>query len=169
VLLLNHKLDRNLSGQIRLQRDAFRVFLDQVMLAASGARPPEEYRAYAAVADADPDSAPSPYTEVFDPVSRVEATAFLAAVCGEMLGGGNDRLLPCEAVFEFQRDRAKSVVALVDKLRHNERPPFTFSFRYGPVGRAETYPPPEEADARAAIDRRFGLYFSKRRSRGGPK
>jgi exodeoxyribonuclease V gamma subunit len=169
VLLLNHKTDRTLPGQIRLQKDSFRVFLDQAMLAASGARPPEEYRAYAAVADADPESTPTSYTEVFAPVSPAEATAFLATVCGEMLGGGNDRLLPCEAVFEYQRDRAKSVVGLVDKLRHQERPSFSYSFRYGPVGRAELYPPPEEAAARAAIDRRFGLYFSRRGTRGGSR
>ncbi len=167
VLLLNHKTDRGLPGQIRLQRDSFRVFLDHVMLAASGVRSPGEYRAYAAVADADPETRHSSYVEVFDPVSREEANTFLSVLCGEMLGGGNDRLLPCEAVFEFQRDRSKSVVALVDRLRQNERPPYSYSFRFGPVGWPETYPSPEEAAARVAIERRFGLYFGKRKNKGG--
>jgi exodeoxyribonuclease V gamma subunit len=169
VLLLNHKTDGGKPAQIRLQRDSLRVFLDQLMLAASGVRPPEEYRAYAAVADSDPEEGHSSYTEVFDPVSREEASRFLAGLCGEMLSGGNDRLLPCEAVFEFQRDPSRSVVELVDKLRHNDRPPYSYSFRHGPVTWPETYPPPEEAAARALIERRFGLYFRKQKRRGAAR
>jgi len=78
-----------------------------------------------------------------------------------MLGPGNDRLLPCEAVLRFHDDETKDLDEIIDKLRNTD---FGVSFHYGPVSRAGAYPSPDRKAALAAIDRRFGLYFRTRRS-----
>jgi exodeoxyribonuclease V gamma subunit len=154
LLLVNHK-----AKEIRRQKDCLRAFFDHLILAASGQRAPGVYRACLLLSD--PENGGSRHVEVFDPITRAEARAYLETLCRELLGGGNDRLFPCEAVFELHVKPSKTFHEIVDGLRDQE---FGMSFSYGPVPRARQYPAPEEKDARAAIDRRFGLYFAKRRS-----
>ncbi len=154
LLLVNHK-----AKEIRRQRDCLRGFFDYLILAASGQRAPGAYRACLLLSD--PENGGSRHVEVFDPITRAEARAYLETLCGELLRGGNDRLFPCEAVFELHANPSKTFKEIVDTLRDEE---FGMSFSYGPVPRARAFPAPEEVDARAAIDRRFGLYFAKRRS-----
>ncbi len=154
LLLVNHQ-----AKEIRRQKDCLRGFFDHLILAASGRRAPGVYRACLLLSD--PEKRGSRHVEVFDPITREEARAYLETLCREIFGGGNDRLFPCEAVFELHASPSKSFREIVDKLREQE---FGLSFSYGPVPRPREYPAPGEEEARAAIGRRFGLYFAKRRN-----
>ena len=154
LLLVNHK-----AKEIRRQKDCLRGFFDHLILSASGQRVPGVYRACLLLSD--PENGDSRHVEVFDPITREEARAYLETLCRELLGGGNDRLFPCEAVFELHASPSKSFREIVDKLREQE---FGVSFSYGPVPRPREYPAPGEEEARATIARRFGLYFAKRRN-----
>ena len=153
ILLNYHKADEWLR-----QKDCLRAFFDHVVLAASGERAPGPYRACLLLSDSDKKGG-SRQVEVFDAITREEARAWLATLVQEMLGPGNDRLLPCEAVFKFTDDPSKDLDEIIQKLRDAE---FGGSFRYGPVSRPESYPSPDRKDALAAIERRFGLYFRTR-------
>ena len=89
-----------------------------------------------------------------------EARSYLAMLCREMLRGGNDTLLPCEAVFRWKSNQSKSFSEILEKLREGKE---RVSFHWGPVPYPETYPAPDPEAAAATIERRFGLYFRKRR------
>ncbi|HJW13976.1 MAG TPA: exodeoxyribonuclease V subunit gamma [Thermoanaerobaculia bacterium] len=154
LLLFNHK-----ANPIKRQRDCLRGFFDHLILAASGRRDRGPYRACLLLSD--PENGGTHHVEVFDPISRGEARTYLETLCRELLSGGNDRLFPCEAVFELRASPSKSFREIVDKLRGED---FGLSFHYGPVPGARAYPAPGEEEARAAIERRFGLYFAKRRT-----
>jgi exodeoxyribonuclease V gamma subunit len=160
ILLNYHKADEWLR-----QKDCLRAFFDHVVLAASGERAPGPYRACLLLSDSDRKGG-SRHIEVFDPITRDEARFWLTTLCQEMLGPGNDRLLPCEAVLRFHDDETKDLDEIIDKLRDTD---FGVSFHYGPVSRAGSYPSPDRKAALAAIERRFGLYFRKRRSPGDAK
>lgn len=153
LLLVNHQ-----AAAIRRQRDCIRAFFDHLLLAASGEKAEGPYRACLLLCAQEKGA--SHHVEVFDPITRAEARACLETLCREMLSGGNDRLFPCEAVFDLHENPSKTLAGAIDELRDKK---FGMSFSYGPVPRAQTYPAPEEAEARATIERRFGLYFSKRR------
>jgi exodeoxyribonuclease V gamma subunit len=155
LLLVYHKAD-----ELRRQKDCIRAFFDHVVLAASGERAPGPYRACLLLSDSENEGG-SRHVEVFDAITREEARSYLATLCQEMLRSGNDRLLPCEAVLQFHENPSKDLDEIIDKLRNTE---FGVSFRYGPVPRPGSYPSPATADALATIDRRFGLYFRKRRA-----
>jgi hypothetical protein len=153
ILLNYHKADEWLR-----QKDCIRAFFDHVVLAASGQRAPGPYRAYLLLSDSDKKGG-SRQIELFDAITREEARSWLATLCQEMLGPGNDRLLPCEAVLKFHEDQTKDLDEIIDKLRDTD---FGVSFHYGPVPRPASYPSPGRADAIATIERRFGLYFRTR-------
>jgi exodeoxyribonuclease V gamma subunit len=155
ILLNYHKADEWLR-----QKDCLRAFFDHVVLAASGQRAPGPYRACLLLSDSDKNGG-SRQVEVFEAIRQEEARAWLATLVQEMLGPGNDRLLPCEAVLRFHGDPSKDLDEIIDKLRDTE---FGASFKYGPVSRAGSYPSPDRKDALAAIERRFGLYFRTRRN-----
>jgi exodeoxyribonuclease V gamma subunit len=155
-LLLNyHKAE-----EILRQKDCIRAFFDHVVLAASGQGAPGPYRAFLLLSDSDKNGG-SQQIEIFDAITREEARSYLATLCQDMLHRGNDKLLPCEAVLKFHQDRSKDLDEIIDKLRDTD---FGVSFHYGPVPRPASYPSPGKADALATIERRFGLYFQKRRS-----
>jgi exodeoxyribonuclease V gamma subunit len=154
ILLNYHKADEWLR-----QKDCLRAFFDHVVLAASGERAPGQYRACLLLSDSDKKGG-SRQIEVFEAITREEARAWLTTLCQEMLGPGNDRLLPSEAVLKFHDDPSKDLDEIIDKLRDSE---FGVSFKYGPVSRAGSYPSPDRKVALAAIERRFGLYFRTRR------
>jgi hypothetical protein len=157
ILLNYHKADEWLR-----QKDCLRAFFDHVVLAASGQRAPGPYRACLLLSDSEKKGG-SRQIEVFEAITREEARGWLTTLCREMLGPGNDRLLPCEAVLKFHDDLSKDLDEIIDKLRDTD---FGVSFHYGPVSRAGSYPSPDRKDALAAIERRFGLYF---RTRGSPE
>jgi len=100
------------------------------------------------------------HQEIFGAMTREEARDYLAMLCREMLRGGNDKFLPCEAVFKWKADESKSLADLIEKLRDGRE---KGSFSYGPLLHAESYPAPQAGEAQATIERRFGLYFRKRR------
>jgi exodeoxyribonuclease V gamma subunit len=144
----------------RRAKEALRGFLDHVVLSAAqlsaGA-----HRGVVAIADP---LRPQRHEARFAPIAATEARAYLATVVGDLLNGSHAYLLPCEAVFELART-PDSVERVVDGLRESGR---GFSSLYGPVPHAERFPPPPEAEARAAIERRFGLFFRARRDGGTP-
>lgn len=152
LLLQRHKAD-----DIRKQKDSLRAFFDQLLMTASGIRARKPYSACLLLADADGEAC---HRETFDAMTPEEARSYLATLCREMLRGGNDTLLPCEAVFKWKSDESKSLSEIIEKFREGKE---KGSFAWGPVPYPETYPAPDSDAARAMIERRFGLYFRKRR------
>jgi hypothetical protein len=152
LLLHKHKAD-----DFRKQQDSLRGFFDQLLLTASGVRPGKEHGSCLLLADAKGGAL---HRESFEAMTPEEARSYLAMLCREMLRGGNDTLLPCEAVFRWKANESKSFSEILDNLREGKE---KRSFHWGPVPYPETYPGPDPKEAAATIERRFGLYFRKRR------
>jgi exodeoxyribonuclease V gamma subunit len=88
-------------------------------------------------------------------IDKSHATQFLTDLLADVLGGPHAYLLPCEAVFEHLR-KGTSIEATVERMKESASSPC--SSRYGPVPNFEEYEPPGEDEARAMIERRFGLF-----------
>ncbi|HTM22439.1 MAG TPA: hypothetical protein VL172_18085, partial [Kofleriaceae bacterium] len=89
------------------------------------------------------------------PLDAAEARGYLAALATDLLGERHAYLLPCEAVFGHLGDRERSPSAEARKLVRGGR---WFSSRGGPVDRIEEIEPLPDDQARAVIERRFGLF-----------
>ncbi len=95
-------------------------------------------------------------TQRLKAVSSGDARSYLAAVIRDLIEGPHGYLLPIEAVLSARAER-RSVADTVSSLMATGR---GVSSLYGPVRDALTrFEPPDEAAARAMIDRRFGLWF----------
>jgi exodeoxyribonuclease V gamma subunit len=88
-------------------------------------------------------------------IDEGRARAYLTGVVADMLGKPHEYLLPCEAVFAFLGPKAtpisRSIEAMVDGRE-------SCSSEWGPVPDFTRYGPPDEDDARAMIESRFGLF-----------
>jgi exodeoxyribonuclease V gamma subunit len=84
------------------------------------------------------------------------ARAYLGGLLAEMLGQRHAYLLPCEAVFAYLTGKQTPIAESVEAMVESERLPC--SSRWGPVPDFTLYDPPDEDDARAMIERRFGLF-----------
>jgi exodeoxyribonuclease V gamma subunit len=84
------------------------------------------------------------------------AREYLAGVLAEMLGQRHAYLLPCEAVFAYLTKKRTPIAESVEAMVESDRMPC--SSRWGPVPDFTLYDPPDEDDARAMIERRFGLF-----------
>jgi hypothetical protein len=96
-------------------------------------------------------------------MSRDEATGWLRGLVRELLGAPHAYFLPCEAAFVHRAQGGERSLSEVleegrDKLRKGEGGPALRSV-YGPVPRPQDYPAPNEATARAMVERRFGPFF----------
>ncbi len=131
-------------------------FIDAVARAASGQEDTTSRRLMCNMYQSSIDEA-KVFSTVLAPIAQRAATEYLERLAAELLGRVHDYLLPCEAVFSSRRN-ASSVREEVDQLVRADRA--TFSSDYGPVPRSRIYPAPEESEAQAMIDRRFGLFFS---------
>jgi exodeoxyribonuclease V gamma subunit len=89
-------------------------------------------------------------------IDRGRAREYLAGVLADMLGQRHAYLLPCEAVFAFLSEKQTPIAESVEAMVESDRIPC--SSRWGPVPDFTRYDPPSEADARALIERRFGLF-----------
>jgi exodeoxyribonuclease V gamma subunit len=140
-------------------KDFLGGFLDAVILGLlPGHHNPDQYHVH--VISTSIPRADSANHRILRNIDEQSARNYLTGVLADLLGGPHEYLLPCEAVFEsFAKD--SPIREIVEKLLENDRSPC--SSRYGPVTDIEPYSPPDEEQARAMIERRFGLF----RDRGG--
>jgi exodeoxyribonuclease V gamma subunit len=92
-------------------------------------------------------------------VSAAEARAWLGSLLEDLLRPPHDYLLPCEAVFE-QKKSGAPLRDIVESLRAD--PEARVSSRWGPIRDALAFEPPDEARARAMVERRFALFARMR-------
>ncbi|HLK35921.1 MAG TPA: exodeoxyribonuclease V subunit gamma [Polyangiaceae bacterium] len=145
------------------ERATLRAFLDQAMLAATGVVEGQEHGSLSVVATPD-----GPLTEpvTFAPLSRDEAVVWLRTIVRELLGAAHAYFLPCEAVLvRAAREPDGPLAPLLEEARElleRSDGPLALRSAYGPVPRVYTYAPPDEASARAMVERRFAAFFAKR-------
>jgi exodeoxyribonuclease V gamma subunit len=89
-------------------------------------------------------------------IDRRRAREYLAGVLAEMLGQRHAYLLPCEAVFAYLSRKQTPIAESIEAMAENDR--MACSSRRGPVPDFTRYEPPDEDEARAMIERRFGLF-----------
>jgi exodeoxyribonuclease V gamma subunit len=127
-------------------------FLDALVLSAEKRYDKDEY--HLQVLSASEAGKPADSQRLLHGVEPGGARGYLIGVLTDMLGGPHAYLLPCEAVFEYLT-KGKSVAASVEDMKESDRAPC--SSRWGPVPDFTLYEPPTEEEARAMIERRFGL------------
>ncbi len=138
------------------RRSFLRALVDYAVLTASGVGPGRGHAALLVVATHD---RPVAERVEFGPMSADAAKGWLRAVVAELLGAPHDYFLPCEAVFvRHARDPDAPLVPVLeearDKLGTGDGPPKLRS-AYGPVPRPQSYRVPDEASARAMVERRY--------------
>jgi exodeoxyribonuclease V gamma subunit len=137
-----------------MEKDFLAGFLDAVVLSLlPGHHVPGEYHAHVIAGSDGADLSRS--HRVFHGIDAVNARQFLMSLIADLLGGSHDYLLPCEAVFEYL-SRNRSIESSVEEMKESESK--SCSSRYGPVPNFEEYDAPGDDEARAIIDRRFGLF-----------
>lgn len=136
------------------RRSVLRAFVDHALLAASGVEANSPHSALVVIATRD-----RPVLERVDfpPLAPDAAQSWLRGVLGDLLGRSHAAYFPCEAVFVHHARGGGAVLPVLvearDKLAGDGPPPLRSA--YGPVPRPQSYPLPDEATARGAIDRRF--------------
>jgi hypothetical protein len=137
------------------RRSLLRAFLDYAVLTASGAEPGDGHASLLVVSTRE-----RPVIErvAFGPLTADAARRWLRGLLAELLGAPHASFFPCEAVFvHHARGPAAPIVPVLeearDKLGGDGPPPLRSA--YGPVPRPQTYPLPDEAEARAMVERRF--------------
>jgi exodeoxyribonuclease V gamma subunit len=135
-------------------RECLRAFLDHALLAAAGQPSPEGYQAF--LCNGHPDAAGGQRVR-FAPLSREEARSYLLELARDLLSSPHPYLLPCEAVYRWTRNRAQRITDIVDDFR--EDPFQLFSGQNGPIRNPARFDPPGEEEARAMVERRFGLFL----------
>jgi exodeoxyribonuclease V gamma subunit len=145
-------------------RAALRAFVDHAVLSGAGVTDGRRHESLVVVAWPD-DEAILERCE-FAPMSRDEAVVWLRGLVRELLGAPHAYFLPCEAVFarhyvEPDGPAVRWLELARDKLRDRDGP-LALRSAYGPVPRPQEYPVPDEANARAMIESRFGAFFAKR-------
>ncbi len=149
----------------KVDRAQLRAFVDHAVLSATGAAPSQPHESLSIMAT--PDGLVRDHVS-FEALSRNEAAGWLRDMVRDLLSGPHAYFLPCEAVLVHEAGDADVPLAtrLADaqsKLRDSDGP-LALRSAYGPVPHPDEYPLPEDATARAMIERRFGLLFAKRRS-----
>jgi exodeoxyribonuclease V gamma subunit len=137
-------------------KDFLPSFLNAIVLAATGTKMPERFRA---IVIGTQSTKPHEWIREFRPLDRDSALAFLTSVVGDLLSTGNDYFLPIEAVEEVVKDlRTKpedkrDLVEAVERVLLNE---FSkSSSEYGPVRNATGFDPPDEDKIEEFVERRF--------------
>ena len=138
-------------------KDFLPSFLNAIVLAATGTKMPETFRA---IVIGTQSTDPKEWIREFRPLDRESALAFLTAVVGDLLSTRNDYFLPIEAVEEVVKDLRnkpedkRDLVEAVERVLLNE---FSrSSSEYGPVRNATTFDPPDEDEIAEIVERRFG-------------
>ncbi len=136
-------------------KDFLPAFLNAIVLAASGAKLPERFRA---IVIGTQSTKQSEFIREFAPMDRDSALGFLSAVVGDLLSTGNEYFLPIEAVAEVVKEWREPVdrrdlVEAVERIRLNESS--KSSSEYGPVRNAARFEPPDEEEIAKIVARRF--------------
>jgi exodeoxyribonuclease V gamma subunit len=141
------------------EKDFLRGFLDAIVLSLEpGRHDPTDYHAHVIRLPAAGKSK-NETARTFREIDAAKAREFLTTVLADLLGGPHEYLLPCEAVFNYLDPKnKKSITESVEDMKEDEHT--SCSSRYGPVPDIERYDPPAEDEARAMIERRFGLFRS---------
>ncbi len=137
-----------------VEKDFLAGFLDAVVLSLlPGHRASNDHHAQVIPGSDGADLAKA--HRVFHGIDAARAREFLTSLLADLLGGSHDYLLPCEAVFDYLI-KERSIGSSVEEMKENESK--ACSSRYGPVPHFEDYEPLSEDEARAVIERRFGLF-----------
>ena len=151
VLLLDHKKAPK-SWKADAHKRGLRAYLEQLALAAAGLNEGQ----HIALALFGGESSLIGGLALA-PISRDDARAQLATLASELLSGGHDYLMPCEAVFAAQKPGG-SIGVEVDKLIDG----FTrCSSSFGPIRDWEDHAPLPDARANELVQRRFGSYLRR--------
>lgn len=147
-------LGREVGARERVLKEELRIFLDGVILAAAGLRE-GPFTGWIL------DSGATELREVqFGAVSRDQAIAYLEALVEDVRAGPHPFFLPWEAVLDWEAgERKKDLTHHVDDWRRDFRRPRSI---YGPVRNPKDMPGLPEDEARAAAERRYGLFFATR-------
>jgi exodeoxyribonuclease V gamma subunit len=136
------------------EKDFLRGFLDAVVLSLlPGGRNPALHHAHVVTAKKGGRSDQSVRT--FRDIDQARAREFLTNIVADLIGGSHAYLLPFEAVLQFW-EKGTSIEDSVAEFKESEQA--RCSSEHGPVRDFRRYDPPEEAEARAMIERRFGLF-----------
>jgi exodeoxyribonuclease V gamma subunit len=136
-------------------KDFLPAFLSAIVLAATGAKLPERFRA---IVIGTQSAKQSEFIREFPPMDRDSALAFLSIVVGDLLSTGNDYFLPIEAVEKVVEELHKppnrrDLVEAVERIRLDD---FSkSSSEYGPLRNAAGFDPPDEEEIAKIVARRF--------------
>jgi|HubBroStandDraft_1064217.scaffolds.fasta_scaffold01740_4 exodeoxyribonuclease V gamma subunit len=149
----------------KADRAQLRAFVDHAVLSASGVTTSQPHDSLSILATPE---GLVPEHASFGALTRDEAAGWLRGMVRDLLAGPHAYFLPCEAVLVHAAGDAGEPLAArlaeaQSKLRDSDGP-LALRSAYGPVPHPDEYPLPDEASARAMVERRFGLFFSKRRS-----
>lgn len=136
-------------------RTLLRPFFDHLLLSAAGLGGGQEHRSRRYALDGS-----GCKEDVFAPLAPELAQRHLGELALDLLEGNHEYFLPCEAYFAWIRKAAKDPEArLVDEIDALRGPFARPSSKNGPVRDTQSYPAPEEEEARAIYERRFGLFL----------
>jgi hypothetical protein len=145
------------------QRAFLRAFVDHAVLSASGVA--EDHTHGALVVVATP-AEPLAERAEFAPLSRGEATVWLRDLLRDLLSGPHAYFFPAEALLVWHgKGREGPIAPWLESARErlgDSDGPLALRSAYGPVPRPHEYRIPEEAEARAMFERRFGALFETR-------
>lgn len=136
-------------------RTLLRAFFDHLLLSAAGLHAGGPHHAIRFARDGS-----EPVEDVFAPLTSDQARRYLEDLASDLLEGEHAYFLPCEAVLGWFRARKKGKDPRLVDLIDAERGPFASpSSRYGPLRDSQSYPAPDEEEAREIARRRFGLFW----------
>jgi len=140
------------------ERDRLRGWLTHLMRAASGTG--ADRRLVSVALGANRDGPAEVKRSVFAPLAQAEALALLTGLAGELLSGVHAYLMPCEGIFTWKRRQKREAMTIRQAIMFVRDDGWTrLSSDRGPVADARRYPVPDEPDAEAHVQRRFGPYF----------
>jgi exodeoxyribonuclease V gamma subunit len=136
-------------------KDFLPAFLNAIVLAATGAKLPEKFRAIVIRVNSEKNA---DWIREFKPLDQNSALAYLTAVVSDLLSTGNDYFLPIEAVEDVVKELHKpedrrDLIEAVERTLLNNPPPC--SSDYGPVRNPRDFDPPGEEEIEKIVARRF--------------
>ncbi len=136
-------------------KDFLAPFLNAIVLAATGARLPETFRAIVIGTQSEN---VTEWTRMFRPMNQDAAIAYLTTVVSDLLSAGNDYFLPIEAVEEVVKElrkpeNSRDLIEAVERILLNDF--HKSSSEYGPVRNATSFDPPGETEIEKIVERRF--------------
>lgn len=132
------------------EKALLRSFFDHLLLSAAGREGTHEVRLFS--------RKEGEKTARLSPMTRDTALSHLRTLVEDLLQGPHETFLPCEAVFAWKRAK-HSEASLVEKIEAQRDARHRPSSVYGPVRDVLSLPAPSEEEARAIVERRFGLFF----------